>query len=296
MSAPPASDARWSGPRPEGRWTPTERASRSTLRDDRILGYTRGLSLFIAPFLLVAFVLLYVFPGRTGRLFAWPIRGTMTPMVLASAYLGGFWFFVCVLRERRWAAVKLGFPAVALFATLLGIATVVHWEKFSHGHVAFWLWAGLYFTAPFLVVGAWVANTSVAARPGDDEDRLGVVARWAVGAVGLGALVTGIAMFLSPATMIGIWPWPLTPLTCRVVGAIFCLGSAGLGVVRDPRWVTVRLMLQVEVLMVALMGVAAVRARDELLTGRPLTWLMLVGFVAVLVGSGVLWLTHERSG
>jgi drug/metabolite transporter (DMT)-like permease len=214
-------------------------------------------------------------------------------MVLASAYLGGFWFFVCVLRERRWAAVKLGFPAVALFATLLGVATVVHWEKFSHGHVAFWLWAGLYLTAPFLVAGAWVANTSVSAPPGDDEDRLGVVARWAVGAVGLGALVTGMAMFLSPATMMPIWPWALTPLTCRVVGAIFCLGSAGLGVVRDPRWVTVRLMLQVEVLMVALMGVAAVRARDELLTGRPLTRLMLVGFVAVLVGSGVLWLAHE---
>ena len=238
-------------------------------------------------------MLLYVFPGRTGRLFAWPIRGTMTPMVLASAYLGGFWFFVTVLRERRWAAVKLGFPAVALFATLLGIATVVHWDKFSHDHVAFWLWAGLYFTAPFLVVGAWALNTAVAGPPGDDEVRIGVVARWAVGAVGLAALVTGILMFLSPATMIGVWPWALTPLTCRVVGAIFCLGSAGLGVVRDPRWVTVRLMLQVEVLMVALIGVAAVRARDELLTDRPLTWLMLVGFAAVLAGSGYLWLSNE---
>ena len=53
--------------------------------------------------------------------------------------------------------------------------------------------------------------------------------------------------------MIGVWPWALTPLTCRVVGAIFCLGSAGLGVVPDPRWLTVRLMLQVEVLMLALM-------------------------------------------
>ena len=45
--------------------------------------------------------------------------------------------------------------------------------------------------------------------------------------------------------------------------------------------------------MVALMGVAAVRARDELLTDRPLTWLMLVGFVVVLVGSGYLWLANE---
>jgi hypothetical protein len=272
-----------------------ERARDDAPRDDRILRFTRGLSLFIAPFLLVAFVLLYGFPGRTGRLFAWPIRGTMTPMVLASAYLGGFWFFVCVLRERRWAAVKLGFPAVALFATLLGIATVVHWAKFSHSHLAFWLWAGLYFTAPFLVVGAWLANSRVAAAPRADEPRIGSVARWVVGAVGLAALVTGIAMFLFPATMIGVWPWSLTPLTCRVVGAIFCLGAAGLGVVRDPRWVTLRLMLQVEVLMVTLMGVAAVRARDELLTGRPLTWLMLVGFAVVLAGSGYLWFANEGS-
>lgn len=270
------------------------RARLSTQRDDRILGYTRGLSLFIAPFLIVAFVLLYVFPGETGRLFAWPIRPTMTPMVLASAYLGGFYFFVRVLGERRWGAVKLGFPAVALFATLLAIATVIHWDKFTHDHVAFWLWAGLYFTAPGLVLAAWLVNRSVAAPARDDEPRLGDLARWLVGLVGLAALVTGVAMFVAPTAMIGVWPWALTPLTCRVVGAVFCLGSAGLGVVRDPRWLTVRLMLQVEVLMVALMGVGAVRARAELLTDRPLTWLMLAGFVGVLGGSAWLWLTHER--
>jgi hypothetical protein len=64
--------------------------------------------------------------------------------------------------------------------------------------------------------------------------------------------------------------------------------------VPDPRWLTVRLMLEVEALMVALMGVAAVRARAELFTDRPLTWLMLAGFVGVLGGSVWLWLTHER--
>lgn len=273
-----------------------ERSGTASVRDDRILAYTRGLSLFIAPFLLVAFVILYGFPDHTGRLFAWPIHPTMTAMVLASAYLGGFWFFVRVLRERRWAAVKLGFPAVALFATLLGIATVVHWDRFTHDHPSFWLWALLYFTAPFLVVAAWLSNSRVASPPRDDEPRLGVVTSWVVGAVGLATLVTGILMFVSPATMIGAWPWALTPLTCRVVGAVLCLGSAGIGVVRDPRWLTVRLMLQVEVLMVGLMAVGAVRARDELLLDRPLTWLMVAGFAGVLAGSGVLWLRTEGRG
>ena len=58
-------------------------------RDDRVLAYTRALSMVILPFLLVAFVLLFFFPGDTKTLFAWTIKPTMTPMVLASAYLGG---------------------------------------------------------------------------------------------------------------------------------------------------------------------------------------------------------------
>jgi hypothetical protein len=265
-------------------------------RDDRVLAYTRGLSLFIAPFLAVAFVILYLFPGQTHRLFAWTIQPTMTPMVLGSAYLGGFYFFVRALREPRWSALKTGFASVALFASLLGVATVIHWEKFNHPHVAFWLWAGLYFIAPFLVIGAWIANRRHAAPARDDEQRLGTTARWIVALVGLAALLTGIVMFLAPAQMIAIWPWLLTPLTCRVMGAIFCLGSAGLGVLPDPRWLTVKLMLQVEILMITLMLIAAIRARTEFLTDRPLTWVMLAGFTAVLTGSTFLWYAQETRG
>jgi len=262
-------------------------------RDDRVLVYTRVLSIVIVPFLLVAFVLLYLFPGNTKNLFAWTIRPTMTPMVLASAYLGGAYFFLRVLGEPRWNAVKTGFLSVALFASLLGVATVLHWDKFNHRHVAFWLWTGLYFTAPFLVFGGWLANRRFAAPAGAEEARLGTVARWIVGLIGMLALVQGIVMFLAPSKIIAVWPWTLTPLTCRVLGAIFCLGSAGIGVLVDPRWTTVKLMLQVEVVMVALMLIGAVRARAEFNTGQLLTWLMLGGFLAVPLGSAYLWYTME---
>jgi hypothetical protein len=39
--------------------------------------------------------------------------------------------------------------------------------------------------------------------------------------------------------------------------------------------------------------VAAVRARDEMISGRALTWPLLVGLLLVLVGSGYLWVTYE---
>jgi drug/metabolite transporter (DMT)-like permease len=182
---------------------------------------------------------------------------------------------------------------VALFATLLGVATVIHWDRFNHQHFAFWLWTGLYFTAPFLVVLAYVANRRYAAAPRPEDERLGSVSRWVVGLVGLAALATGLTMFLDPPLMIAIWPWALTPLTCRVIGAIFCLGAAGVGTLVDARWLAIRLMVQVEGLMVALMLVAVLRAPGEFSTGRPLTWLMLVGFIGVLVGSAYLWYAHE---
>ena len=66
-------------------------------RDDHVLVSTRLIALVIIPFLVGAFVILYCFPRHSARLFAWPIKPTMTSMMLASAYLGGAYFFVRVL-------------------------------------------------------------------------------------------------------------------------------------------------------------------------------------------------------
>ncbi len=259
--------------------------SAPSVRDDRVLPFTRGLSLFILPFLVVGFLVLYPVPGSTDRLFAWTIHPTMTPMTLASAYLGGAYFFYRAQGLRRWHVIKVGFPAVALFAGLLGIATILHWNKFNHQHVAFWIWTALYFVAPFLVFAAWLTNRRYEASAAENERQLGDFSRTIIAAIGSLALVTGIVMFLVPSKVIPIWPWLLTPLTCRVVGAIFCLGSALLIVLWDRRWSTLQLMLQVELIMITLILLAAVRAHNEFFTDRPLTWVMLCGFLAMFVGS-----------
>jgi hypothetical protein len=265
-------------------------------RDDRVLPFTRGLSLFIVPFLVVAWVILYLFPGHTARLWAWAIPSTMTSMVLASAYLGGAYFFVRVFREQQWHHTGTGFLAVTTFAGLLGVATLLHWDRFLHHHVSFWLWAALYFTTPFLVLGAWFANRRYAAPPAADDVLLTPVERAVIAAIGLVALVMGIVMFVAPGAVIDLWPWALTPLTCRVIAAVFCLGGAGVGAMLDPRWSALRLMLQVEVVMLVLILVAAVRARDEMISGRALTWPLLIGLLLMLAGSGYLWATYELPG
>jgi hypothetical protein len=264
-------------------------------RDDRVLGATRALSLVIVPFLVVAFAVLFPWPSDTDRLFAWTIKPTFTAMLLGSVYLGGAYFFVRAARASEWHTIKAGFLSVTTFATLMGIATLLHWGKFSHHHVAFWLWVGLYFTTPFLVFGVWFMNRRHEAQPQPGEPMVALVVSRVIGIVGVLAVATSVFCFLAPARAIRIWPWPLTPLTARVTGAVLALGIAAIGAFIERRWSAMRLMVQVEVVMLALIMVAAARAHSQFDTGRPLTWAMAAGLLMVLAGSVGLYARMSRS-
>jgi len=159
--------------------------------------------------------------------------------------------------------------------------------------VAFWLWAGLYFTTPFLVWGVWAANRRRDTPAGPDELLLPPVARLAIGATGAVAAIAGLFLFLLPQRAIAVWPWHLTPLTSRVLGAIFMLGVAELGVITDARWSAARLMLQVQVFMLTLILIAAARARAEFDASNAMTWLLLGGFLAALGSTAVLSVRME---
>jgi len=257
-------------------------------RDDAVLPATRALSAFIVPFLVVAFVVLYGFPRDTGTLFAWTIKPPMTPMTLGAVYIGGAYFFVRAFRAREWHTVKMGFVAVGTFASLMGVATIIHWDRFNHSHVAFWLWAGLYFTTPFLVWGVWASNRRRGTEPGPGDVMLPPAARLVMAATGAIAVTAGLFLFLFPQRAIEVWPWTLTPLTSRVLGAIFMLGIAGLGVVTDARWGAARIMLQVQVFMLTLILVAAARAHADFDGSNPMTWLLLGGFLAAAVSAAAL--------
>ena len=160
----------------------------------------------------------------------------MTSMVLASAYLGGAYFFLRVVVPAAGTRSSTGFLAVTVFASLLGVATVLHWDTFIHDRLAFWLWAGLYFTAPFLVIGAWLVNRRYAAPVAADDLLLRPVERGVIAAVGLGRSRAGVVMFVTP----GIDDRPVAvaadaaDLPGRRGGVL--PGWRGAGVWFDPRW------------------------------------------------------------
>ena len=266
---------------------------RSHERNDQVLPATRWVSLAIVPFLVVAFAVLVPWPSDTGRLFAWDIEPTLTPMILGSVYLGGVYFFVRAARARHWHTVKGGFVPVGTFATLMGVATIAHWDKFLHTRVAFWLWAGLYFTTPFLVFWVWAVNRRRDAPAAPSDLLLPAGTSRIIAVAGGLSLLTSAFLFLLPGPAATIWPWPLTPLTSQVMGAIFALGIAGLGAPLDRRWTTARTLLQVAALMLALIILAGARASSELDAANPLTWLLTAGFAAVLSAIIVLYMRMQ---
>jgi hypothetical protein len=178
------------------------------------------LSIVIIPFLLVAFVVLYFWPSAddTARLFAWRIVPGFTSMALASAYLGGAYFFLRAARAKQWHTVGGGFIPVALFASLMGIATITHWDKFIHTNVAFWLWATLYFTTPVLVIAIWLLNRRQRSEPSAGDLLLSPST-----ALLFGALETGTSdRFLDPSVFDPNLP---SNLTWMIQGLIVLLVS-----------------------------------------------------------------------
>jgi hypothetical protein len=263
---------------------------------DQVLPETRWLAWLVIPFLGVAFIILYLFPYATEQLFAWRIQPSMTAMMLGAAYSGGIYYFVSVLRATQWHTIKVGIVPVISFASFLGIATILHWDRFTHNHVSFFAWVGLYFTAPILVIAVWLRNRGQDPQTMHADDiAIPPLVRIAFGIIGAITLAISLLLFLVPALLINVWPWTLTPLTARVVGAMFALpGIVGLGIARDQRWSSARMILQAQSFSILMILGAALRSWADFDQTQPATWLFVGGLVIMLIGIGSLYFTLEK--
>jgi len=260
-------------------------AAAKGLQDDRVLPATRWVAALIVAPLLVAFLLLYLWPDNTAQLFAWTIKPRMTPLLMGAGYLGGAYFFVRVVGARRWHHVAAGYLPVTTFATFEAVATLLHWDRFNHSHPAFYAWVGLYATTPFIVLVVWLRNRRTDPGTPDPGDvSLPGLARWVMGAVAAVVLATGVLLFVLPNLMISQWPWLLTPLTAHVVGGWFALpGVAWIVIARDPRWGAARIALQSQALSLVLILLGAVRARADFDPVKWTTWAFVAGLGLMLI-------------
>jgi hypothetical protein len=260
--------------------------TRPVERPNEVLPATRLLAAFIIPFLVAAAAILLLAPGQTERLFAWPISPTMTAMTLGAAYLAGVVFFARVIFAGEWDAVAVGFAPVVAFASLLGVATLLHWDRFTHDHVAFWTWTALYLTTPFLVLLVWLRNLPAGPPRSAQDDLMSSPVRVVFAVLGLITGVISLGLFLFPEQFADQWPWTLSPLTARVIAATFALPSLlNAGIAIMGRWRATRVAFESQGLALAIILLSYVRASGEMTGNEAARWLFVAGLIALLAGT-----------
>ena len=259
---------------------------------------TRIVALALVPFLVIGSTLLYVWPGETERLFAWTIKPELTPLLMGAGYASGVVFFLFVARSKRWLEVSFGFVGVTVFATLMGIATILHWEKFNHDHITFFGWTALYAITPFLVPALWFSNGGWRPGPVEPPDvELPFPGRVALGVIGSAFFVVGLVIFVKPSLAVEHWPWDVTPLTARVVASFTALNVGWAAAALDKRWCALRIPCISQLTGVTLLLLGIVRAWDDVHTDRTSTWIYLGAQLALftLLASLIVTMSRRRS-
>ena len=241
---------------------------------DRIYSFTKFVAVLLGSVVLFAFIVLYFFPTRTKQLFAWPIAPPMTAMFMGASYANGAIFFACVLFGSRWHRVWAPHIGVFVFATLLLIATFLHWDRFTHGHPIFFIWVFIYLVAPILTPIALLTNLREDPHLPDERDATVPLALRVIWVIpGILFLLAALYAFIKPAWLIPLWPWKSTPLTMRVMASFYSmLGVAVIAVFREPRWSAWRIGLIGVIVWHALVLLAAFLRQGDFKAGLFHSW------------------------
>ena len=257
---------------------------------DRVYPATRILAAVVVPFLVIAVLVLYFVPGQSAERFAWPVSPPINAMLMASAYAGGIYFFGSAVAAKKWHTIKAGFIPVTVFAGLLGVTTILHWDKFTPGHIAFILWAIFYFTTPFLVLAAWLVNRRE--DPGSSAQERSFPVFWRVffSLQALGTLSLSLVLFLAPTVLIPVWPWKLTALTARVLAAMFAIpGVLGLEITFKLHWSSARRLLEAQVISFLMILIAILRSRADFSGGDLVYSAFITAVILILVALAFLF-------
>src|SRR6187402_1912413 len=200
---------------------PPTREIRRLTRESRA-----GLWLLSGFLVLIGFPLV-VLSGETDRYFAWTIEPPLSAATLGAFYWGSVVLVASSARQHAWANARVVVPGIVVAGTFLLLATLIHLDRFHMGRATGWIWLVLYAVMPLGAIAMVFRETR---QPGVDPPRTAPLPIWVKVALGLQAAVLvglGAALFVAPTDVASVWPWTLTPLMARALGAwMMALGAS----------------------------------------------------------------------
>jgi hypothetical protein len=209
-----------------------------------LTGGMRRLLLVASVLVFIIGIPLFLLSGQTDRYFAWTISVPLTAAFLGAGYWSSFFIEFVAARERVWANSRVAVPAVFVFTALTLVATLIHLDLFHLGdsfaaitRIGTWTWMAVYVSVPILLAALWVIQLRL---PGGDPPRrvpMSGLVRLPIYLLAAGILAVGVALFVAPLGTGVLWPWELTPLTGRAVGAwLIGLGVAAAHMAWERDW------------------------------------------------------------
>ena len=258
-----------------------------------MLPSVRRMTKFISLLAVVVGPLLFLLPGRTDSLFAWTIKPSLTAAFLGANYLTALTIELLSAREQIWARARVAYPAMFVFTTLTTLATLIHRDKF-HFHApalaaraTTWAWFVIYIAVVPLM---FVLLLLQMRAPGVDPPRGEAMPNWArtlLGTQAICMIAIGGALFLIPAQANRIWPWMLTLLTGRAVGAWLAgLGIAAACAAWENNWERSRAAMAGNLVAGAFQLAALARFSGTVTWGTPNAWIYL-GFLLGMLALGL---------
>lgn len=237
---------------------------------------------------------LFILTAHTDRYFAWTIAPPgnrfLTAGFLGASYVASFFLEYLAARETVWARARVAVAPVWLFTVLSLVATWLHLDLFHLGPplgraaapltLFFgWFWLFIYTLVPIWMGWQWWQQRRA---PGGDPPRahpLPAAIRWPLAAQGVLMATVGLALFVAPSSAPLVWPWPLTPLTARAIGAwLIGFAAAAYGGLRENDLARSRPAVAAYAALGALQLFTLARFSGDIDWAAPGTWL----YVAVL--------------
>jgi len=257
----------------------------ATTRDDRILPFTRTISASIIVALLLAFLALYVESDHTDWDFAWTILPRTSAILIGAGYAAGAYFFARLVTDKRWHRVQAGFLPITAFTICMLAATFLHWSRFHHGALPFYLWTIIYALTPILVSFIWWHNRATGSNDLEENDlRFPSFVNWTLGLVGVIGVLIFLFIFIQPSVLIALTPWKLTELTARVFAGWSILASSTvLSIALDGRWSATRILMESAMVTIALTLLGLPRMWEDFDRTNPMLYTLVAGLSLALI-------------
>lgn len=232
---------------------------------------------------LAAISVVGVSPDETATRFAWHIEPEVMAAALGGLYMATVPVLVLQAVARKWEMIRVFVLPALAFTTAELVATLLHLDRFSVGTLPFNVWLASYVLPPgiFLLAYIYHQRRADSRTTGSPLPRALQLALLWVGALWTISAIVGFAF---PSYFTRSFPWPLTPLTARVLsGWEIAIGTLLMSMAWENDRDRVRLVTPLLMLALPAVGLQVARFAGQVDFGHPRLWIGVALFSFVLV-------------